>query len=229
MNLEWGEQGIKAFEADVYVIIDVLSFSSCVDIALRCGAEVLPFRYKDERAQTFADQQQALLAVNRDQAGYSLSPASLQNLPSQTRLVLPSPNGASLSLLTENTPTLCAGLRNAAAIAEWLRTQNYQRVQLVPAGERWPDGSLRPAIEDWLGAGAVLAGLEGEFSPEAALARKSFNSHKSDLAELIRACQSGQELIQRGFPQDVELAVQLNVSSVVPGFGELSYRNLQNT
>lgn len=32
-------------------------------------------------------------------------------------------------------------------------------VAVIPAGERWADGSLRPAIEDLLGAGAFIREL----------------------------------------------------------------------
>ena len=44
-----------------------------------------------------------------------------------------------------------------AAVARWLQARGGT-VAVVAAGERWPDGSLRPAAEDLWGAGAVLAG-----------------------------------------------------------------------
>lgn len=233
LHLEWGEHGIKTETADAYVIVDVLSFSSCVDIALGRGADILPFVFKDNRAQDYANQHQALLANKREQSGYSLSPASLLTLPMGSKLVLPSPNGATLSLLTGDIPTVCACLRNAKAVANWLQQQDFKQIQLVPAGERWPDNSLRPAIEDWLGAGAVLAEFTSSahhFSPEASLAREGFlalTKQSGKLAETIRQCQSGIELITRGFPTDVELAVELNVSQTVPIYQDQRYQSVK--
>lgn len=229
IGLEWGEHGILKHPADVYVLIDVLSFSTCVDIAVSRGAQILPFRYKDERAVAHAAAHQAVLAAGRGQAGFSLSPASLQTLPADTRLVLPSPNGATLSLLTGETPTLAACLRNAAAVAEWISAQGFRRVQIVPAGERWPDGGLRPALEDWLGAGAVLSHLDAgsDSEPDALVARAAFVAQQGRLAELIAQCPSGLELSERGFDQDVGLAVQLNVSCSVPLLRSGVYANPQ--
>ena len=48
---------------------------------------------------------------------------------------------------------VAASLRNAEAVGAWIGEQDYNSVAVVAAGERWPDGSLRPALEDLLGAG----------------------------------------------------------------------------
>ncbi|MGV3524711.1 MAG: 2-phosphosulfolactate phosphatase [Candidatus Sericytochromatia bacterium] len=216
MHLEWGAEAITRHAADLYVIVDVLSFSTCVDIAVGRGAFVLPFAYKDARAAGYAAEQDALLAGPRDQGGFSLSPASLNTLPAGTRLVLPSPNGATLSLLPQGVPTLCACLRNAAAVAAWIEAGPWQRVQLVAAGERWPEGTLRPALEDLLGAGAVLAGLSGRLSAEAEAAVLLYRHHSTRLQDWLWNCDSGQELRERGFAADVSCAAAVNVSSCVP-------------
>jgi len=104
VRVEWGERGLSALAAttDVLVIVDVLSFSTATEVAVSRGAIVLPFASRDAAAAaTFAEQQDALLAVPRQRVSnahtYSLSPASLQHLPRDTRLVLPSPNGSTLS------------------------------------------------------------------------------------------------------------------------------------
>jgi 2-phosphosulfolactate phosphatase len=94
---------------------------------------------------------------------------------------------------------------------------------VCPAGEQWPDGSLRPSIEDWLGAGAILRLLTGPKSPEAAAAIAAFESAQNTLREVLEASSSGRELIEKGFVQDIELAVQFNVSQHVPKLEEGSF------
>jgi 2-phosphosulfolactate phosphatase len=89
-------------------------------------------------------------------------------------------------------------------------------VAVIAAGEHWSDGSLRPALEDLLGAGAVLASLpEQELSPEARAARAAYEG-TSSVAEAVRGCASAIELIDAGFGADVEIAVELDASRVVP-------------
>ena len=219
IRCEWGAAGVAALApiSDAVVIVDVLSFSTAVEIAASRGAVVYPFRWKDERAARFAGEHGALLAgPSRDTPGaFTLSPTSLLRIPAGTRLVLPSPNGATLSLLTGAIPTAAGCLRNAAAVARAVG-QTRRQVAVIPAGERWPDGSLRPAIEDLLGAGAIIHHLPGTRSPEAAAAEALFLHFNDTVDTVVRACSSGRELIEKGFADDVDLAAALDVSTCTP-------------
>src|SRR4029077_15051531 len=96
---EWGVNGLAALApSDVVIVVDVLSFSTCVDIAVGRGAAVLPYEWKDASAVAFAERQHAELAGPRESSRYSLSPASFMSAPAGLRCVLPSPNGAVLAL-----------------------------------------------------------------------------------------------------------------------------------
>lgn len=224
LRCEWGPHGVRqlATISDVLIVVDVLSFSTTVDIAVSNGAVVFPYGSRDEQVEDYARARSAHIAETvRTESGFSLSPASLRRVPSGYRLVLPSPNGGSLSLAAfravagGETETFTACLRNARAVARAAR-QLGSRFAVVPAGERWPDGSLRPAIEDWIGAGAVLAGLPGRPSPEAAMAIAAFESVGRQCGPVLEACSSGKELIDRGFGEDVALAAELDASTVAP-------------
>jgi 2-phosphosulfolactate phosphatase len=93
-------------------------------------------------------------------------------------------------------------------------------VAVVAAGERWPDGSLRPAVEDLWGAGAVLAALvdlgHTGLSPEARVAEQAFRAVAGRLPTELRECASGRELVDAGFGPDVDVAATIDVSEVVP-------------
>jgi len=100
IRCEWGEHGIAVLApiSAVVIIIDVLSFSTSVDVAVTQGAMVFPYRWRDATAQAYAVSVGATLAdPGRHPTRYSLSPASLTGIPKGTRMVLPSPNGATLT------------------------------------------------------------------------------------------------------------------------------------
>src|SRR5258706_6002127 len=220
VRFEWGERGLRALAPHVklFVIVDVLSFSTCVALACARGATVLPYLWKDERVAEFAASRGALVAGSRwNSEGYSLSPASLAAIPAGTQLVLPSPNGSQLALLSAESGEVFAGsLRNASAVAAGLHARGGP-VAVIAAGERWKDDeTLRPAAEDLIGAGAIIARLHGSVSPEAALARAAYESAAPNLAQVLRECASGLELAERGFARDVELAAELDASAVAP-------------
>jgi 2-phosphosulfolactate phosphatase len=219
LRCEWGQQGVVKLApvSDVVIIVDILSFSTCVEIATNNGAIIFPYRWKDESALDYALSVNAELASFKRQVneGYSLSPSSFIDIPTGAKLVLPSPNGATLSLIAGSTPTLAGCLRNSEAIAQL--AQGYgTRIAVIPAGERWCDGSLRAALEDFIGAGAILSYLNGRMSPEAKAAVAVFRSFENDLVTALRRCSSGKELIDRGFATDIELASAFNISNCTP-------------
>lgn len=224
IRCEWGKKGVEQLSpiSDVVIIVDILSFSTCIEIANSRNAIVFPCEWQNESAQEFAQSVNAKLATKRGGDGYSLSPVSLSQIPENTRLVLPSPNGSSLSLATGETPTIAGCLRNCRSVA--LAAMNYgNRIAVIPAGEKWEDGSLRPAFEDLIGAGAILSYLQGSLSPDAQIAVAAYRYAQPRLLELLKQCGSGVELIQKGFPQDVDLAAELDVSDCVPTLINKSY------
>lgn len=222
-DFAWGKAGLsdRLPASDAVVIVDVLSFSTAVDVAVSRGAAVLPYRYRDATAAAFAAEHQAVLAGRRRDGGPSLSPPSLAALDAGARLVLPSPNGSTLSTLVGNKPAFASCLRNAAAVAAAISSDT--RVLVIAAGEHWPDGSLRPALEDLLGAGAVLARLNGRLSPDAAAAAGAYRELCGDLAGALTQCPSGQELIAAGYPDDVVWAAAEDCSTAVPLLREGRY------
>ncbi len=226
VRCEWGLEGIAALRetSEVIIIVDVLSFSTCVDIAAARGAQVYPCQWKDKRAMALASSLQAELAMWGDENihGYALSPSTLLSVPSGARLVLPSPNGSALSLETGNVPTFTGCLRNAATIAHKAQSLG-RRISLIPAGERWSKGGLRFALEDLIGAGSIIAHLSGVRSPEAELAVAAYTRFQYVLLETLQGCESGLELIERGRSADLELAAALNVSQCAPYLREGSY------
>lgn len=222
LRCEWGPAGVAQLAAisDVMIVVDVLSFSTAVDIAVSRGGAVFPYGHRDDGLEEFARAHSAAIAEKlRTQSGFSLSPASLRNVPVGYRLVLPSPNGGALCGSGGDRVIFTACLRNAAAVARAARKCG-STFAVVPAGERWPDGSLRPSIEDWIGAGAVLAGLPGTPSPEAALAIAAFKHLGGRCDSVLAGCSSGKELIARGFEDDVALAAALDASDIAPLLSE---------
>jgi 2-phosphosulfolactate phosphatase len=216
IRCEWGLRGLRdlASVSDVVIIVDVLSFSTALDVAVSRGAILFPYPLKEDSAAAYAASLGAQLAGIRGD-GFGLSPASLRCIPAGYRLVLPSPNGAALSFAANHRTVLAACLRNATAAAA-IAARLGSTIAVIPAGETWDTGELRPSLEDLVGAGAVIASLPGRKSPEAQLAAAGFESLRKTLPQMLRDCVSGKELIERGFAADVELAAGLDVSSNVP-------------
>jgi 2-phosphosulfolactate phosphatase len=251
VRCEWGAHGVEllARECAVIVIVDVLSFCTAVDVAVGRGARVLPQRWADaatksgraspsSAAARDAAARGAVSAGPRGGTGPSLRPSSLVGLARDTLLALPSPNGATLCAAADGhrAVVLAGCLRNASAVAAAARGVG-DPIGLVPAGERWPDGSLRVAAEDALGVGAIATALQqgdtapkileqchppalrsgSTFSPETRLVVAQYAAAaESGLLTVLSELASGRELIAGGYSEDVRLAADLDVSEAVP-------------
>ena len=228
-RFDWGLDGLRSLApvADVVIVVDVLRFTSAVCAALESGSIVLPFPWGAEQAADYARQRTAVLAGRRELGEPSLSPTDLLTLAPSTRLVLPSPNGAMLSFSARDlgaSRVLAGSLRNATATAAYAQQLAGRGVVAVVAGgERWgdPSGPIRPAFEDLVGAGAILAALDPSgavagrrCSPEAASARAAFQFARPRLFDHLAACASGRELIDLGWEDDVATASALDVTDI---------------
>ena len=187
VRFEWGIEGARTIAegADVIVLVDVLSFTTAVDIATALGVH-------------------ATSAETVDAAALAKRP----------------------------TLVVAGSLRNRRAVAAWVFAQQGDKgdrftVAVVGSGESREDGSTRFAIEDLLGAGAVIDALADlgidDCSPEAAAASAAFTGLRNATGHLIGASASGRELTETGHRDDIELAIDIDASTAVPVLGEFRH------
>jgi len=149
-----------------------------------------------------------------------------------------SSNGAAVASAAADTGAvvLLGGIRNAAATARAVMALQERRaertsVSVIAAGERTPEGGLRYAVEDQLGAGAVIAALTDlgidHSAPDGAVASESFRALRRAVRHLLAASGSGRELavgvpstarmLESGIrPATVEDAAELDAVDAVP-------------
>ena len=183
-----------------------------------------------------ADKLNAELAVSREgvpsQGHYSLSPLTFNDVVEGTKVLLPSLNGATCSRCAEHSSHIIVGaLVNAKAAAKAavsLIEGSELSVTVIACGEREKGArsDLRMAIEDYLGAGAVLSNLPHSKSPEAQVCESAFADNKSRVDELLWDSISGRELREMGFEGDVSFASRLDSIETVPVLKEGAFERL---
>lgn len=129
-------------------------------------------------------------------------------------------NGAAVAARADGSVVLIGGLRNASAVARAVsalqeRRQARTSVAVIAAGEADAAGSLRFAVEDQLGAGAIVAALTDlgidHTAPDAAVAAEGFRALKGALRHLVSASGSARELAD-----GVAATERMRSSGVVP-------------
>lgn len=240
VHVEWGTSGaaLAAARGDLVILVDVLSFSTSMSIACNRGATL--FVYSQPELEAQGGRKEVARRLNAkvigksrhaEPGGYSLSPSSLVNCEPNLRLIMTSLNGAHCVAESGGKyPCLIGCFRNRNATADYASAllsadaDSPRRVTLIACGEQWSSVSdhsaPRPGLEDWLGAGAIVAALVEHgltASVEALAAKATFLASSNQLVDVLTDCVSGRELITRGFGVDIALAAQLDVdqSSVV--------------
>lgn len=135
-------------------------------------------------------------------------------------------NGAAVANRAGDALIVLGCLRNAQAVARAVLAYQHDRgartsIAVIAAGEReGRDGPVRFAVEDQLGAGAIIDAL-GQLgidhtSPEAAITGEAFRGLRPALRHLLTASGSGQELIDGDRRDEVLAASVLDDLDVVP-------------
>ena len=209
------------------VIVDVLSFSTAVVTAVEKGAYIYPCSSHQEAAKVTArvGGESAVRRMEVPAKGrFSLSPLTFEQAEPGTKVAVASPNGAACARYGRGAPFVFAGcLLNAAAVSKTVSeilARSNLAATVIACGEqvRLTAGKsvIRWAVEDYLGAGAILSYLQFEKYPDAAVCEGAFHSCREVLGEIISGCESGRELAEWGFGDDAEFAARLDVSDCVP-------------
>ncbi|MGW9627750.1 2-phosphosulfolactate phosphatase [Microbacterium sp. NPDC055521] len=172
VRLDWGTQGLaRLAPADVVIVVDVLRFSSTLADAVAAGQRIAL-----TDAVSWSTNGAAVATAASAPAGPDARPATV----------------------------LVGGTRNAAATARAVVTVQERQgarasVSIIAAGELAPTGELRFAVEDQLGAGAIIAALcdlgIDHSSPEAAAAAEAFRALRPGLRHMLIGSASGRELV----------------------------------
>lgn len=122
---------------------------------------------------------------------------------------------------------LLGSLRNASAtaravLAEQTRRADRTSITVIAVGATDAAGTPRFAVEDLLGAGAVIDALTtlgiDHTAPEAAVAAEGFHGLRRATRHLLTASGSGQERLDGGARDDVLHAAEVDTVDVVPAF-----------
>ncbi len=132
-------------------------------------------------------------------------------------------NGAAVAAAAGEATVLVGAVRNASAVARAVaalqeRRQARTSVAVIAAGEADAEGRLRFAVEDQLGAGAVIAALTDlgidHTAPDAAVAAEGFRALQRALRHMLSASGSARELAEGVAATERIVAAGLTPTSV---------------
>ena len=206
------------------VVVDVLRATTSIACAVASGAKVIPAGSVSLARRLARSESQSLLAGERggvripgfplDNSPRVLLDRSLRGRP----VVLTTTNGTRAVEAARGARTVLAGaLVNAPAVAAHLARLGRD-VVFVCAGR----ASGAPALEDFLGAGAVIdsllarRGARWKVTDGVEMALALFRSHRRRLPAALRETDGGRLLLELGAEADVALSARVGLVTSVP-------------
>ena len=232
---DWGLEGVREAikNEEIPIIVDILRFSSTITTAIAHGFIIYPF-FNKKRAAEFASENGFELAGKTGEAKFSNSSLSfLENKDYKNKkVVLATPNGgACAELFQEEGLGYIGSFLNAGAVADYvnqLAKKTGRDIAVIGVGERYSRRKSGEIIfldeiqrlvftaEDFLGAGAIIAQMDLEKTPEAKVCELAFRSSQGKLKELVQETASGKQIMTRGREKEIDHLIQLNYYDVVP-------------
>lgn len=229
------KDAVRLYPADAYVVVDVLRFSTTVATALYLGTEeVVVYADLEEALRAAKDLGVPLIA---EVEGFRPEGADLDNSPTALlssfrgrppkKLVIRTTSGALVieeAIKVGLREVLVGALVNARAVANYIVSRGFNSVAVIMAGYK----RSMFAIDDMLGAGAIITELENAvgflnlLTDEALVARELYvkAAYEGRVLELMSSGRAGKFLIATGRLGDVEYSAKQNILAVVPRLRE---------
>ncbi|MFE6101971.1 hypothetical protein ACFVQ4_18625 [Streptomyces laurentii] len=198
-----GPDPVGAARTACVVVVDVLSFTTAVGVAVEAGSAVHPYRRRDASAETYAREKDAVRGrVRKVPPGPRRLARTLAALSESSEYVQyeDDPPPCDRGSASEGRMKRRDGASEASAVHQTPRALPCGRTALLPGHDL---AALRAACPDLT------------LTPEATAAATLWTATKGPVAAL-RGCASGRELYAYGCPQDVEVAAETDASTTVP-------------
>ncbi|WP_414470348.1 2-phosphosulfolactate phosphatase [Methanobacterium sp. ACI-7] len=207
----------KSFSTDVAVMVDVLRASTTITVALDNFNQIMAVKDK-EHAIRLANEHNAVLAGERRGKkieGFDTgnSPVEIKNF-SGDYLVLTTSNGTRI-LEGMNAKALVGSFVNARAVAKAASKLADDHIEIVMAGVLG-----RFAIEDFLGAGAIIKNLKKYDLDEKALAAYMASADEEMVNKAVLSSYSSLGLQKLGYIDDINFSIRKDIYDVVPIYKE---------
>lgn len=203
----------KSFSSDVSIMVDVLRASTTITVALNTFNQVIAVKNK-EKAVELAERYGAVLAGERNGAAIEdfdtgNSPVEIKNF-SGDYLVITTSNGTRI-LENMKARTLIGSFVNAKAVAEAASEIADKHIEIVMAGVR---GEF--AIEDFLGAGAIISNLTDYELDEMALSSYMASRDEKMVNKAVINSNSASGLKKLGYNKDISFSIKKDIYDIIP-------------